>query len=33
MLRSKMQEYMDAEVQLAWLINPQQQQAEIYRQK
>ncbi|MEH2417181.1 Uma2 family endonuclease [Nostoc sp.] len=33
MLRSKMQEYMDAGVQLAWLINPQQQQVEVYRQK
>jgi Uma2 family endonuclease len=33
MLRSKMLEYMDAGVQLAWLINPQQQQVEIYRQK
>ncbi|MEH2410616.1 Uma2 family endonuclease [Nostoc sp.] len=33
MLRSKMEEYMDAGVQLAWLINPQQQQVEIYRQK
>lgn len=31
-LRAKMQEYMDAGVQLAWLINPQQQQVEIYRQ-
>ena len=31
MLRSKMREYMDAGVQLAWLINPQQQQVEIYR--
>lgn len=31
-LQSKMQEYMDAGVQLGWLINPQQQQAEIYRQ-
>jgi Uma2 family endonuclease len=31
-LRDKMQEYMDAGVQLAWLINPQQQQVEIYRQ-
>ena len=30
-LRSKMQEYMDAGVQLGWLINPQQQQVEIYR--
>ena len=28
-LREKMQEYMDAGVQLAWLINPQQQQVEI----
>ncbi|NEP05162.1 MAG: Uma2 family endonuclease [Okeania sp. SIO2G4] len=31
MLREKMQEYMDAGVNLGWLINPQQQQAEIYR--
>ena len=30
-LRDKMREYMDAGVQLAWLINPQQQQVEIYR--
>lgn len=30
-LRAKMQEYMDACVQLGWLINPQQQQVEIYR--
>lgn len=30
-LREKMQEYMDAGVQLGWLINPQQQQVEIYR--
>ncbi|MDB9517506.1 Uma2 family endonuclease [Roseofilum reptotaenium CS-1145] len=30
-LRAKMREYMDAGVQLAWLINPQQQQVEIYR--
>ncbi len=30
-LREKMREYMDAGVQLAWLINPQQQQVEIYR--
>ncbi|WP_353929630.1 Uma2 family endonuclease [Okeanomitos corallinicola TIOX110] len=30
-LHSKMQEYMDAGVKLAWLINPQQQQVEIYR--
>ena len=31
-LRSKMLEYINAGVQLAWLINPQQQQVEIYRQ-
>lgn len=31
MLRSQMQEYMGAGVQLGWLINPQQQQVEIYR--
>jgi len=31
-LRQKMQEYIDAGVQLGWLINPQQQQVEIYRQ-
>ncbi|MBD2312493.1 Uma2 family endonuclease [Desertifilum sp. FACHB-1129] len=30
-LRSKMREYMDAGVRLGWLINPQQQQVEIYR--
>ncbi|MEB3149781.1 MAG: Uma2 family endonuclease [Sphaerospermopsis sp.] len=30
-LRSKMQEYMDGGVKLGWLINPQQQQVEIYR--
>jgi Uma2 family endonuclease len=30
-LRQKIQEYMDAGVKLAWLINPQQQQVEIYR--
>jgi Uma2 family endonuclease len=30
-LRTKMREYIDAGVQLAWLINPQQQQVEIYR--
>jgi Uma2 family endonuclease len=30
-LRSKMQEYIDAGVKLAWLINPQKQQVEIYR--
>ncbi len=27
-----MQEYLDAGMKLAWLINPQQQQVEIYRQ-
>ncbi|MEH2176735.1 Uma2 family endonuclease [Nostoc sp.] len=32
MLHSKMHEYIGAGVQLAWLINPQQQQVEIYRQ-
>jgi len=31
LLRSKMQEYLDAGVKLGWLINPQQQQVEIYR--
>lgn len=31
-LRAKMQEYLDAGVKLGWLINPQQQQVEIYRQ-
>ncbi|MBO3462304.1 Uma2 family endonuclease [Aetokthonos hydrillicola Thurmond2011] len=33
MLQSKMEEYIDSGVQLAWLINPQQQQVEIYRPK
>ncbi|MEH2065847.1 MAG: Uma2 family endonuclease [Nostoc sp.] len=33
MLRSQMQEYMNAGVQLGWLINPQQEQVQIYRQK
>jgi Uma2 family endonuclease len=32
-LRQKMQEYMDAGVQLGWLINPQPQQVEIYRSR
>jgi Uma2 family endonuclease len=32
MLRQKMQEYLDAGVKLGWLINPQQQQVEIYCQ-
>ncbi|MBD2311415.1 Uma2 family endonuclease [Desertifilum sp. FACHB-1129] len=31
MLHAKMQEYLEAGVQLAWLINPQQQAVEIYR--
>ncbi len=31
-LRQKMWEYLDAGVQLGWLINPRQQQVEIYRQ-
>ena len=31
-LREKMREYLNAGVQLGWLINPQQQQVEIYRQ-
>lgn len=30
-LRQKMLEYLDAGVKLGWLINPQQQQVEIYR--
>ena len=30
-LQAKMQEYLDAGVKLGWLINPQQQQVEIYR--
>lgn len=32
-LHQKMQEYIDAGVLLGWLINPQQQQVEIYRQR
>ncbi len=32
LLRSKMQEYMDAGVRLGWMLNPQEQQVEIYRQ-
>ncbi len=31
MLQDKMREYLEAGVKLAWLINPQQQQVEIYR--
>jgi len=31
-LRQKMREYLDAGVQLGWMINPQQQPVEIYRQ-
>ena len=30
-LREKMQEYLNSGLRLGWLINPQQQQAEIYR--
>lgn len=30
-LQEKMQEYMDSGVRLGWLINPQDQQGEIYR--
>jgi len=32
LLRAKMQEYMDAGVRLGWMLNPQDQQVEIYRQ-
>ncbi len=32
-LRSKMDEYIDAGVLLGWLINPQDQQVEIYRRE
>jgi Uma2 family endonuclease len=32
MLQEKMQEYMDSDVKLGWLFNPQDQQVEIYRQ-
>ena len=32
-LQQKMQEYMDCGVKLGWLINPQDKQVEIYRQK
>ena len=31
-LQEKMQEYLDSGLQLGWLINPQAQQVEIYRQ-
>jgi Uma2 family endonuclease len=31
LLRDKMQEYRDSGVRLGWLINPQDQQVEIYR--
>ena len=30
-LHEKMQEYLDSGVRLGWLINPQDQQVEIYR--
>ncbi len=32
LLRAKMQEFMDAGVRLGWMVNPQEQQVEIYRQ-
>lgn len=32
LLQQKMQEYLDNSLRLGWLINPQQQQVEIYRQ-
>jgi Uma2 family endonuclease len=32
MLHEKMQEYIDSDVKLGWLFNPQDQQVEIYRQ-
>ncbi|MGB3491849.1 MAG: Uma2 family endonuclease [Elainellaceae cyanobacterium] len=32
-LQAKMQEYLDSGVRLGWLINPQDQQVEIYRQE
>ncbi len=32
LLQTKMQEYMDAGVRLGWMLNPQEQQVEIYRQ-
>jgi Uma2 family endonuclease len=31
LLQSKIQEYMDNQVRLGWLIDPQSQQVEIYR--
>ncbi|MEC4803823.1 MAG: Uma2 family endonuclease [Jaaginema sp. PMC 1079.18] len=31
-IQEKMQEYLDAGLRLGWLVNPQQQQVEIYRQ-
>lgn len=31
-LQQKMQEYMDNQVRLGWLINPQDRQVEVYRQ-
>jgi Uma2 family endonuclease len=32
MFQEKMQEYMNSDVKLGWLFNPQEQQVEIYRQ-
>jgi Uma2 family endonuclease len=31
LLQDKMQEYIDNQVRLGWLINPQDQQVEVYR--
>jgi len=31
LIQQKMQEYLNSSLQLGWLINPQQQQVEIYR--
>ena len=32
MLQDKMEEYLESGVRLGWLLNPQDQQVEIYRQ-
>lgn len=32
-IKAKMQEYLDSGLRLGWLINPQQQQVEIYREQ
>ena len=31
-IQEKMQEYLESGLRLGWLVNPQQQQVEIYRQ-